>query len=265
MSKIIEKILSIKNSKDKSHKVCTVLGVKVKFKKKYRKSYALNSGERQTGKTIQEIRADHVNRYELAAKIIKREQMSISNLKGMDVFCGNGYGSFLIEQETGAEMTSIDGSKDAVNFAKKYYGNTNITYSHKLFPFKIKKNYYDFIVSLESIEHVKDDKLFLSTLYESLMGGSVLIISTPNSEKNDLTINKNHFHYRHYTNAEFIQFSKTIGFELLEMYGQDVYSVNQYGGMTGVLAPEEMNIKKDYNGQFTIFVLKKQAEMSAKS
>ncbi len=252
MSKLLQKLFSVKNSHNKSHKIITIIGVKIKFK-----NYALNSGERQTGKTIQEIRADHVNRYELAADVIKREIKTNLNLKGMDVFCGNGYGSWLINNKTGASIDSIDGSKEAVEFAKKYYGNNKINYSCKLFPFKMKKNYYDFIVSLESIEHVKDDGLFLTRLYDSLNNDGILIISTPNSEKNDLKINVNHFHYRHYNNQEFIQFSKSIGFELLEMYGQDVYSVNQYGGMTGTLDAEEMNLKKDYNGQFSIFVFRK--------
>lgn len=175
----------------------------------------------------------------------------------MDVFCGNGYGSLLIEQKTNAELTSIDGSKEAVQLAKKYYGNNKIKYTCKCFPFRMKKNCYDFIVSLESIEHVKDDALFLNCLYGALKQNGILIISTPNSEKNDLTVNVNHFHYRHYTNEEFIRFSRAMGFELLEMYGQDVYSVNQYGGMTGVLAPNEMKLEKNYEGQFSIFVLRK--------
>lgn len=257
MKKMLQTIFSIRNSDDKSHKILKIIGIKFKFKKYFRKSYALNSGERQTGKTIQEIRADHVNRYELAAKLIKRELSTKSDIKGMDVFCGNGYGSLLLEQETGAEITSIDGSKEAVEFAKKYYGNDKIKYSYKRFPFKIKKNSYDFIVSLESIEHVKNDILFLNRIYEALKPNGLLIISTPNSEKNNLKINVNHFHYRHYTNEEFIQIARSIGFELLEMYGQDAYSVNQYGGMTGVIDAEKMNLKKDYNGQFTVFLLRK--------
>ena len=35
------------------------------------KNYSLNSGERQTGEILQNIRQDHIARYELAANIIK--------------------------------------------------------------------------------------------------------------------------------------------------------------------------------------------------
>ena len=261
MSKFLQTLFSVRNSKDKSHKLITIIGIKIKFKKILKKSYALNSGERQTGKTIQEIRADHVNRYELAVDLIKREKTTNPNLKGMDVFCGNGYGSLLIQQETGAELTSIDGSKEAVEFAKKYYGNNKIRYCCKRFPFKMKKNYYDFIVSLESIEHVKDDILFLNRFYDALKQNGLLIISTPNMEKQDLKLNPNHFHYRHYYNSEFIKLVREIGFEFIELYGQDTYIFNENKIVCGMLSSEDMNIKKDYNGQFTVFVLRKRNKL----
>lgn len=255
--KILEKIFSVKNSADKLHKVITIIGLKIKLKKIYKKNYSLNSGERQTGKTIHEIRADHVNRYKLAAEIIKREIKMNSILKGMDIFCGNGYGSWLINNKTGAFIDSIDGSKEAVEFAKKYYGNNKINYSCKLFPFKMKKNYYDFIISLESVEHIKDDILFLNRLYDALKLNGLLIISTPNMEKQDLKLNPNHFHYRHYYNNEFIKLVHEIGFEFIELYGQDTYIFNENKIMCGTLPSEDMNIKKDYNGQFTVYILKK--------
>lgn len=257
MKKMLQTIFSVRNSDDKSHKILKIIGIKFKFKKYFRKSYALNSGERQTGKTIQEIRADHVNRYELAAKLIKRELSTKSDIKGMDVFCGNGYGSLLLEQETGAEITSIDGSKEAVEFAKKYYGNDKIKYIYKRFPFKIKKNSCDFIVSLESIEHVKNDILFLNRIYDALKQDGLLIISTPNKEKQNLTLNPNHFHYRHYYNNEFIKLVSEIGFEFIELYGQDTYIFNENNIMCGMLDSKNMDLKKDYNGQFTVFLFKK--------
>lgn len=261
MKNILQTLFSVKNSEDKTHKVITIIGIKIKFKKIYRKSYALDSGERQTGKTIEEIRADHVNRYELAVNVIKSHFGSNLNLKGMDVFCGNGYGSLLMEQKTGAELTSIDGSKEAIEFAKKYYGNRKIKYSCRRFPFRMKKNCYDFIVSLESIEHIKDDALFLNRLYGALKQNGILIISTPNMEKQDLRLNPNHFHYRHYYNNEFIKLVREVGFEFVEFYGQDAYVFNENKIMCGMLPYGDMNIKKDYNGQFTVFVLKKRGKL----
>ena len=258
MTRLLEKIFSIKNSDDKSHKVVTLIGFKLKFQRPYKKSYALNSGERQVGTNINDIRKDNINRYELAINVIKQQIPNINNLKGLDVFCGNGYGSWLIANKIGAFVDSIDGSKEAVECAKKCYGHININHLHKLFPFRLKKNRYDFIVSLESIEHVKDDILFLNRLYSALKQNGILIISTPNMEKQDLTRNINHFYYRHYYNEEFISLAQKIGFKFVELYGQDTYIFNEDKIMCGMLKPEDMGLKKDYNGQFTVYVLKKE-------
>lgn len=41
MSKIMEKILSFKNSQDKTHKIFSILGIKIKFKKNTKKAMLL--------------------------------------------------------------------------------------------------------------------------------------------------------------------------------------------------------------------------------
>ena len=251
------KVFSLINTNNKIRKIITVFRIVLNIEKPYKKNYALNSGERQIGTDIKEIRKDHVNRYNLAINLINKFFNQTSNINGMDIFCGNGYGSWLISNETGAFIDSIDGSKEAISCAKKYYGNKKIHYESKFFPFNIKKNYYDFVVSLESVEHIKNDKLFLKELYNSLKNNGILIISTPNMEKQNLTKNPNHFHYRHYYNDEFISLIEEIGFNFIEMYGQDTYIMNEQGLISGILEPDKMEIKKDYNGQFSIFVLKK--------
>lgn len=254
---LLQKFFSVKNSEDIRHKVITLIGLKIKFKKNYKKSYALNSGERQTGTNINDIRKDHTNRYNTAIDIIKRNFFETGTLRGLDCFCGNGYGSYLISNIINTKLDSIDGSSEAIECAKKHYFNENINYFHKLFPFKLKKSEYDFVISLESIEHIKDDNKFLKEIYNSLKINGILVISTPNMEKQDLTRNINHFHYRHYYNNEFIQLAKDIGFQFIETYGQDTYIFNENRIMCGMLKPEEMDLKKDYNGQFSIFVMKK--------
>ena len=226
-----------------------------------KKDYSLNSGERQTATNINGIRQDHINRYELAIEIINKTFTNNYMKQGMDVFCGNGYGSWLLANKTGALIDSIDGSLEAIECAKQYYSNPNINYTHKLFPFSIKPNNYDFIVSLESIEHVEDDKLFLIRLYNALKDNGVLIISTPNMEKQDLTFNSNPFHYRHYYNKDFIKYAKNIGFSLNAMFGQDAYIFNNKI-MHATLTPEKMDLKKDYNGQFSVFILTKNIKLS---
>ena len=57
------------------------------------KDYSLNSGERQTAKTLDGIRADHTARY-LAAVEFLQQHYGNEPIKGYDDFCGTGYGSY---------------------------------------------------------------------------------------------------------------------------------------------------------------------------
>lgn len=85
MKKIVQKIFSVKNDTDKKHKILTLCGVKVKFRKKFaknRKDYSLESGERQTATTLDEIRQDHINRYQIACNAISKYLDVNSTLKG---------------------------------------------------------------------------------------------------------------------------------------------------------------------------------------
>ena len=220
------------------------------------KNYSLNSGERQTAINVEDIRKDHLGRYQIVVNYIA--SVATSEKRVLDMFCGNGYGSFMIaESIPKVRILSVDGSKEAINLAKKHYRNKNIVYKHKFFPFKLRNKYYDFIVSLESIEHVQDDNLFLDKIYNALKHNGVLFLSTPNEEKQSLKINPNHFHFRHYITSEMIDLLEKKGFQLLKIYGQDVYVINHEGKVTGLLEPEKMELIENYNGQFCIYVLKK--------
>ena len=93
------------------------------FRQNYLKDYSLKSGERQTANKLDDIRKDHLVRYQLALDYIKRNKNG--KIKILDMFCGNGYGSYLLASNINeCKLTSIDGSKEAVKFAKKFYKNS---------------------------------------------------------------------------------------------------------------------------------------------
>lgn len=229
----------------------------VTAKKPYTKNYSLTSGERQIAETLEGIRADHLNRYNLAIDFLKRSAYEkLQN--GADIFCGNGYGSYMLSNAFSTlKLLSIDGSEDAIKLAKDFYQTGKIEFKQKFFPFKLKKKFFDFIISLESIEHIQNDELFLKTLINGLKRNGFLIISTPNSIKQDLIKNPNPFHCRHYTNTEIVKIFKQNNLEVIEMYGQDVYKFDKDGINIGLMEESEMGLKKDYEGQFSIFILVK--------
>lgn len=232
--------------------------LKKNLRQNYLKNYSLNSGERQTAKNINEIRKDHIVRYQLVLDYIQKNRNSNKQVHILDMFCGNGYGSYLVASGlSNCKFLSIDGSTEAIKLAKKYYHCKGTKFKQKFFPFKLLKNKYDYAISLESVEHIKDDMLFLQTIYSSLKDDGILFLSTPNENKQSLKINENHFHYRHYVTNEMIDSLKQIGFELIKIYGQDVYIIDENGKITGYMDSSQMDLIENYDGQFCVYILKK--------
>lgn len=239
-------------TKDNFYKYLKIFGITFKYK-----NYSINSGERQTGTTLEEIRKDHYLRYQFVVDNLMSSFFDKKSM-GIDLFCGNGYGSYMISKALPkTNLTSYDGCKEAIKLAKKYYKNDNNTFFYKLFPFDLGHDKYDYVISLESIEHVKDDILFVKKISNSLKNNGVLIVSTPNLNKYSLQSNVNHFHYRHYNKTMFIKMMKKYGFELQTWYGQDTYVVDNKNKICGLLPCDKMNLKEKYDGQFIIYVFKK--------
>ena len=220
----------------------------------FRKNYSLNSGERQTGKTLAKIRQDHKNRYQFA--IDHLIQSGKKPQKILDCFCGNGYGSYMLGQAfPDSTVLGIDGSKEAIQLAEKHFQNGKNFFLHKLFPFCLGKKKYDAIVSLESIEHIRDDRLFLGELASHLEEDGMLFLSTPNSDVYPLAPTENAFHFKHYSLKEVQKMADRCGLEILERYSQNVYLLDDKKNTLGILPEDQMILKKDFDGQFDIFVL----------
>ena len=190
------------------------------------KNYALDSGERQTATTLDGIRIDHINRYDWACDMVSKYLDTDKSLNGADIFCGNGYGSNLISNKISNlnSLLSIDGSKGAIKLAKKYYQTEKITFKQKFFPFKLKANSLDFIVSLESIEHIQNDYNFIDNFKQALKKDGILILSTPNAEKYSREASYDDFHFRHYLFDNIVLMMKSKGFELLAWGGGKIHT-----------------------------------------
>lgn len=222
-----------------------------------RRDFSLNSGERQVAINIDGIRKDHILRYNLVCSFIK-DNLLYKNTIGADIFCGNGYGSYLVASTLkNTTLLSIDASEEAIKLAKKYYSfEDKIIYKNKFFPFKLEKNKYDYIISFESIEHIENDIKFIETLILSIKNNGYLFLSTPNEEIMSLKKNPNKFHYRHYTQNEISNIFEKYNLEVIEEYGEDTYIIDDNGLMQGILNESEINLIKGYNGQFKVYILK---------
>jgi len=216
------------------------------------KDFSLNSGERQVGKTLDEIRFDHRVRYQLAIEFLKEKKHYV----GLDCFCGNGYGShFMANQLSDCNIIGIDASQEAIECANKYYSSKNILFSCKLFPFCLPKETFDFIVCFESLEHVIEGEEMMNQLIHSLKLGGYLFFSIPNENVHSLKLNKHPFHYKHYTDAE-VKNMMQSKLKLIKMYGQNVY-VFRNGIQAELLDSRDMILNENKEGQVNIYIYKK--------
>lgn len=221
------------------------------------KDFSLYSGERQTGQSLREIRRDHLVRYELAQRLI-REHAQGRHFSCLDVFCGNGYGTFMLSQSfPEAYLIGVDGSKEAIDMANECYSLPNNMFSWKPFPFVIPEASYDFIACFESLEHVEDDKLMLDRILHSLKKDGIALISVPNQEEHPLEKNPHQFHFRHYTHSDFTVMVPDR-FSMDTWYGQNVYEFTPDGVNTFRLLPEaEMDLREKVAGQVTVYVVRR--------
>ncbi len=223
------------------------------------KDYSLHSGERQIGNSLCDIRADHRNRYELVNNYIKSKKMDLC----LDIFCGNGYGSFMLaNQNSDMFVLGIDGSNEAIEAANANFSLENNLFSSKLYPFTLPHETFDLITCFESLEHVKEDECFIGMMIKALKHGGLLFLSVPHEKKHSLTKNPNKFHFKHYLNSDIEKIVSENNLKIINMYGQDTYQIGDDGYKiskdgSSLLPSDEMYLRENYEGQILIYILQR--------
>lgn len=201
------------------------------------KDFSYNSGERQTATSFGAIRRDHASRYLLATHIVKEHfgQTPVP-LQGLDLFCGNGYGTWLAATELKARVLGIDGSDEAIAVANQHFQAEGTAFLAKCFPFALQADTYDFILCFESIEHVAEPEALFAALTRALKPGGVLFVSTPNEATMPLASNAQWFrhHVRHFREEELIALARQQkDIEAVGQFGQKVYCLDR-GRVVGI-------------------------------
>lgn len=220
------------------------------------KDFSLYSGERQTAKRIEDIRRDHALRYELAVDVVSKSLLQPRG-KCLDVFCGNGYGTYILASALRDFFCEgVDGSLEAIKMAKEFYSLDNNAFEQKVFPFDIPENHFDFVVCYESLEHVENDTELFNRIFRSLNNEGIAFISVPNQEIQPIEINPHEFHYRHYSFSE-IESMIPEGNYIDRWYGQNVYEfTNDRHNTFKLLNVKDMSLKENIQGQFNIYVIR---------
>jgi SAM-dependent methyltransferase len=125
------------------------------------------------GKAPPRMEADHVARYEFAAR-------HASGRSVLDIACGAGYGSAMLAHAGAVHVDAVDLSEPAIAHARKHYAHDAIDFQvGDIYRFDTATR-FDLIVSFETIEHVDDYHAALRNLARLLRPGGHLIVSSPN-------------------------------------------------------------------------------------
>ncbi|WP_293776318.1 methyltransferase domain-containing protein [uncultured Oxalicibacterium sp.] len=197
------------------------------------KDYSLKSGERYHTLDLNLVGGDHLWRYRYAASRVNEREGA---LFGADIFCGSGYGAALVARETNATILAIDGSEEGIAIASQKLHDPNIIWAAKLFPFNLPDASFDFIMCMESIEHVKDHETFFWTLAKSLKKGGQLFISCPNESVMPYSGYK--WHYRHFLPEEVRSMAEQFGLE--ETHAFSTVCCGLKDGKVAIFYPHQM-------------------------
>jgi 2-polyprenyl-3-methyl-5-hydroxy-6-metoxy-1,4-benzoquinol methylase len=163
--------------------------------------------ERQQAPDLSGIHQGHLERYFFA-----KDRVSGTVL---DAACGCGYGSKIMH-DSGSFVTGIDLEREAIDYARlNYPGPEYILADASKY-----SGEYDWVVSFETIEHLKNPEDALRCFRSARR----LILSTPN--QTHYPFDPSRFegdkfpHIRHYTPEELDELLKKCGWKVLEKHCQ---------------------------------------------
>lgn len=152
----------------------------------------------------------HVKRYEFAARFVAGKRV-------LDLACGAGYGSAVLQEAGASQVIGVDLSADCVRYARERYGRPGIEFMAGNGMTFAPAGGCDVIVSLETIEHVPDARGFVQHLTSLLAPGGILIGSVPTTLSTDV----NPYHLHDFTPREFRKLFRSLHLETLEELAQD--------------------------------------------
>lgn len=187
--------------------------------------------ERQYGKYLNDIRSDHLERYEYASRMVGGHVL--------DAAAGCGYGSYLLCLRCpNVKVLGVDNSDEALQFARGTWKHERNSFAkwdlEKVAPAQV----FDWLVSFETIEHLKDPEPFLKAAAKVCRK---IICSVPNQNAIPFRKERFPFHYRHYTAEEITALLNKCGFSVSRVqYQKGAYAegFNPKHGRTIVLEGE---------------------------
>jgi SAM-dependent methyltransferase len=116
------------------------------------------------------------NKYNFASNFVKNKVV-------LDVACGTGYGSSYLKKKGARVVIGGDISEEAIEYAKTHYEREGLSFiclDATNMPFS--RNYFDVLISIETIEHIAEYKRYLSECSRVLKQKGLFFCTTPNKK-----------------------------------------------------------------------------------
>jgi ubiquinone/menaquinone biosynthesis C-methylase UbiE len=163
----------------------------------------------------------HINRYIFAGRFVQNKVI-------LDAGCGSGAGSKYWVDKGAKRVTGIDIEQYAIKDAKAWNKEANgaefVLANSQALPFH--SNYFDVIICLESIEHLKEPEQFLLECKRVIKRDGIFICSTPNKSVSTPFFKKpsNPYHIKEFYPKEFYDFVRTYFIDVT-LYGQHMLNI----------------------------------------
>lgn len=188
------------------------------------------SSERQPVESSGRWWGEHIQRYKEALKLIEGSD------RVLDIACGTGFGTDMIARTTRGAVIGGDIAPEAIDECNRRWHLDNLSFqvldgTKLAFP----DNYFDKIISFETIEHTGKYREMASEFARVLRPGGLLILSTPNREVSSPDgIIVNPFHIQEFT-CEELREILSRNFSNVELNGQRYcrYDKRSFGKTTG--------------------------------
>jgi len=178
------------------------------------------------------MRHEHLARYRFAASYVARKVV-------VDCACGDGTSSELFAKAHASHVFAFDVEPGAIEYCKRNRVDCRLSFAKAdASTLPLDDAVADVYVSLETIEHLQNDRAFLQEVVRVLKRGGLFICSTPNrlvKNPGKTIADKpfNPFHFREYSQEEFAALLDHF-FKEIEWFGQNKKS-RWLARMIGVL------------------------------
>ena len=173
------------------------------------------TGERFMPEIPGNIYLEHMHRYLLTVPLVKGARV-------LDIASGEGFGSNILAQSA-AEVIGVDISEAAILNARAKYARNGLRFEvGSVTAIPLPDHSVDFVISFETIEHIKAHQEMLAEVRRVLRPGGVFVVSTPEkSVYTDASGHVNPFHAKELYRDEFVALLGAH-FGHLRMHGQKI-------------------------------------------